>query len=339
VVLVLVRPDDQAGLAELETALGAHLSSFDVEVRRQGATQLSAPPGRQAEEVRDLVQEHRALAAVWTDPSGSIVFVMLARDGADEQILVRFLPDSGSAGELEAVASMIRSALLPLVTAPQEPLSPESSPESLKGASEADVIWQETDDELPPLAVLEVVEPPPPPEPWLTIYGRGGYAPLLSSGAEPLVQGSRLGVGAFMFEHLELELATDLVAPVQGERPHEDISLKRWPLRVSLGGYITLPGEVDLSLRLGGLLDFIRVDGLESESTEGDTSYLAAGFAGSGVIRYRMVPWLAFWVEGGVDVFRTGFTFTRNNRQDTVFRFSAVQGQLFVGVALLFEVV
>jgi hypothetical protein len=187
------------------------------------------------------------------------------------------------------------------------------------------------------LAVAPPAEPQPPPIDRLTLQIRAGYGPVFVNRSGPVQHGGRLGAGLILGDHVEVEIALDLLVPLPAENLGEarkEIALVRWPLRFAATGFVTAL-SLDLGLKVGLVLDFTHVRGVDPALLQADTDRVNPGLALGLVLRYRILDWLAVWAEGGLDVYNTAYDYTRQGA--TVIRYSALQGRVSGGLAVLFR--
>lgn len=331
-VLVLAAEDTAEHQETLRAAMAAHLSGYEVEVRLAIGDPLPESFPAQADAARRAVDEQGALAAIWVDDRHGMVFVLVAAPDAD-QILQRPLPaaDEPWRARCDAVASMVHSALAPWfgrdereepATAPEpsEPPPPEPT--------------QAEDPELPFEDRPE--EEQPKPTGWLTLQVRAGYGPVVVNNTGSVQHGGRLGLGLIFGDHIEAEVALDLLVPLRAENIDEqgkDIALVRWPLRVAAAGFITALA-LDIGLKAGLTIDFTHISGVD---TDLDTERVNPGFAAALYLRYRILGWLAVWVEGGLDIYASAYDYT--SQRSTVIRYGAIQGRVSGGLAVLFGLI
>jgi hypothetical protein len=335
-LLVLV----PAGSAErgetLGAAMSAHLSGYSVEVRQAPIEALPDSFPAQAEAARRAVSEHDGLGAIWIDERHGMLFVLVAAPEGD-QILQRPLPgaDEPWRARCDAVASMVHSALAPWLERDQ--------------LAEPATTATEGEDQQPEPAQLDDPEKPFDHEPddapeapateWLLLQLRLGYGPVIVNSSGSIQHGGRIGVGFLMGDHLEAEVALDLLFPLPAEIIEEqntDIALVRWPLRVAAAGFITAL-DLDIGVKIGLVIDFTHVRGVDEDLIADDTRRTNPGFAATLFLRYRILDWLAIWAEGGIDVYSSAYDY--NLADVTVIRYSALQGRISGGLAALFTLI
>lgn len=327
-LLVLAPEGTDEQQETLRTAMGAHLSGYAVEVRLAATEPLPDSFPDQAEVARRAVEEHGALAAIWVDDRHGMVFVLVAAPEGD-QISQRPLPaaDEPWRARCDAVASMVHSALAPWLNRQQE-IEPQPAAAADEPAVERPEPAQ-VDDVEPP-----VVEPEKVPE-WLVLQLRAGYGPVFVNSYGAVQHGGRVAAGLIFGDHLEAETALDLLLPLPAEidgEPSDKIALVRWPLRFAAAGFITAL-DLDIGLKVGLVIDFTDVKGVP-KNIEDDPERTNPGFAASLFLRYRVLPWLAVWAEGGLDVFYSAYDYTEDDV--TVIRYSALQGRVAGGLSVLF---
>ena len=330
--LLVLAPEGTAEQHEtLRTAMAAHLSGYSVEVRLAATEPLPESFPDQAEAARGAVAEHGALAAIWIDDRHGMVFVLVAAPEAD-QILQRPLPDADEPwrARCDAVASMVHSALAPWLNREQE-VEPQPVPTADEPAVEQPEPAQLDDGKHPPVEPEQATE-------WLVLQMRAGYGPVFVYSYGAVQHGGRVAAGLIFGDHLEAEVALDLLFPLPAEisgEPSDDIALVRWPLRIAAAGFITAL-DLDIGLKPGLVIDFTRVSGVNTTRIADDTERTNPGFALSLFLRYRVLPWLAVWAEGGIDIFYSAYDYSLQGA--TVIRYSALQGRVSGGLAFLLTV-
>jgi hypothetical protein len=325
--LLVLAPVGTAEQGEtLRTAMAAHLSGYSVEVLLAATEPLPESFPDQADAARRAVEEHEALAAIWIDERHGMVFVLVAAPQAD-QILQRPLPgaDEPWRARCDAVASMVHSALAPWLNREHE-VEPQPAATTEEPAVAPPV--PEDEEDLPPADHATRTD-------WLLLQVRAGYGPVFVNSYGAVQHGGRVAAGLIIGDHLEAEIALDLLFPLPAEidgETSEDIALVRWPLRLAVAGFVTAL-DMDIGLKAGVVIDFTHISGVDPTKIADDTERTNPGFAASLFLRYRVLPWLAIWAEGGIDVFNSAYDYSLQGA--TVIRYSALQGRVSGGLAFL----
>jgi hypothetical protein len=332
-VLVLAPEGDEERLAVLQRAMEAHLSGYDVEVQLGPTGPLAESFPAQAEQAAKVVEERAALAAIWVDHQHEMVFVLVAAPEAD-QILQRPLPaaDEPWSSRCDAISSMVHSALAPWLGRVEETEPIETDEATAAATAPAQV----GDGEIPPGEGEPVAEPPPSAG-WLTLQVRAGYGPVVVNRTGGVQHGGRVAAGAIFGDHLEAEAAIDLLFPLAAENVEsdDDTRLVRWPLRIAVAGFLSV-FALDLGLKIGLVIDFTSIRGRDTSQIDADTERVNPGFASALFLRYRILEWLAVWIDGGIDIFSSAYDYLLQGV--TVIRYSAVQGRVSGGLAFLFQI-
>jgi len=340
-LLVLAPEGSEEHHETLRAAMAAHLSGYAVEVGLAAIGPLPETFPAQAEAARLAVAEQGALGAIWVDDRHGMVFVLVAAPEGD-QILQRPLPDADEPwrARCDAVASMVHSALAPWLDR-DEAVEPMPAPEPAAGPEPERPEPAQAGDEERPFADRPPEEPPKRATDWLLLQLRAGYGPVIVNSAGSTQHGGRVGVGLVLGDHLEIEAALDLLFPLAAEivgGQGEDYTLVRFPLRIAAGGFVTALG-LDIGLKAGLVIDFthVHVRGEDTQNLEEETARTNPGFAGSLYLRYRILDWLAVWVEGGIDAYNSAYDYTLDDV--TVIRYSALHGRVSGGVAVLLTLI
>jgi len=337
-VIAILAPPDRADTHErLGAAVEAHLSAYEVRVIRHEIPSLPEQFVDQAEIARVAARETGASAVAWVDEPHATFLLMLAREAYDDRFLQRPIP--GGADEwlsgCDGLATMVHSSLLPILTARS------AKKEAAPAGSDAQPA-QQVDDREPPSSAGEVARDPGLPVA-LDLLLRAGYGIDAINPDRGVQHGARLGLGMSAADHLELLFGLDLLFPLDAAdtTAGADVALRRWPLRLLVGGYLS-PAGLDIGLRLGLALDFIEIEGLdeaaEASPSAPDTRKTNPGFACSLFARYPLTGWLSLWIEVSMDLFSTAYLYYTNSPSDPVVRnvvldYSGAHGGVMAGLS------
>lgn len=316
-VLAILSSGGDDFIAELEAAVEAHLSGFDASVSPVDVEEIPSSFPAQADLARAVADRTGAFAVAWADEEHSTFFVMIRDELTQGRFVERRLPENRSdwSAAADGIASMIHSSLLPTLE------SMNDSPETGETAEESGTSQQAKDEENPfedpPIAPEEAPEPVP-----VAFVAAAGYGMDVLNGNGGFQHGARINVGTIIARHLELLVSADFLAPIDAQGDTEgadDIRLTRWPLRFRAGGFLTL-SRFDLGIRLGVLVDFLEVKGLEETDfvavRESETRRINPGFTAGLLLRGRILSWLFVWLEGTVDLMEWAYNFHMNATSD-----------------------
>lgn len=319
-VYVLAPSDPAASSAHLElwTAIQVHLTAMPVVVRLMTVAETI-----DAELAQRIAGETGALSVVWLGDEGGS-FELLTPSLAPTS-RPRSLAGAGSAwmDRCQAMAMVVHAELAPLFE-PPIPSGPTSVGEAPSGEDGADVTGdpgvEEPGVEEPGVEGEDAAPAPGDDEASGTAEAAGdvggrerptglllvtaGYTLFSTSSAAPPLHGLGLGLGIRIGAHMGVRAEVDVgqAAPLTG--PAGEGRLTRWPLRVSLTGETAI-GRLDVAGRAGLLIDLSRIRDLGFTPSDPDVllTQLDLGFALGVELRIRLLPWLAPFVSGGVDLY------------------------------------
>ncbi|MFO8072326.1 MAG: hypothetical protein R6V85_10675 [Polyangia bacterium] len=323
--LCVLCPEESGDCSDLTGALRAHLSGYEVEVEILSVDLMPKGRADQIELARSAAPSGSGTGVLWMDArDGSLVVLPRPRDPAG-LVLLRPLPAGDAAHD--AAASIARSVLAErLAPRAEEPLDSDdrlrameirdSERPPLEGDDEGPERWS------PPLFTMEV---------------RGGYGFSIPGDSGQPQHGARLAVGALLWRHLQIEVGVDALQPVGARLPDtgDRIELWRVPLRLGVAGLLGF-SRVELGARVGLAIDFTRIEGVDQRRIEGDPDRVVPGLTAVGFLRVRIVRFLAIWAEGGVDIYRSTYDYTRAGT--TVLTYEAVQPLASAGLSFLLKV-
>ncbi len=336
--IMVISPDDNAQyLARLGEALEAHLSDFDIAVQSLAIPTLPPNFAGQVDLARQTSEASQALAVVWIDLNQGLVYVLTVQTEADQQgaravqILDRPIPEMGadSSSDCDAIASVVRSVLTPLVNQNiEDPDLIERDAEREENKENAPTVMLDTEpvEEKPrPVAEERRLFP-------VSLVLAGAYAPTMVTWASVVQQGGHINVGAIIGPYVELGAGIDLLSFIETKETGDGTELARWPLRFSLMGILPI-GDLELGLRAALVLDFTRVEGVDNEEVQGDTERTSPAFSPSLVARYFLFRLIAVWVEVGLNIYGQAFDYTRNGQ--TLIYLNSIQPRGAAGLVLI----
>lgn len=293
-MLLLTPGDDLERAQELQTATSAHLSELGAEVRLTETSELPDDDEAWSTVARHEIEAQGAISAFWWSAASSALYILTPELG--ESPAIKEFPDTGEGwtARCDAMAAAIQSELTPLLEA--------TGPEPVPDAEDQPV--ESITDLVKP--VEPKVDDTPQDETTLEIVGTAAYVPALMSTDGPLLSGANLGVGAVVMHTIEIGVSLDLMQPAELDVPGHDVDLVQWPARVTLSLYLPLD-DWDVGLRFGGVFDSWKLRGLDydPQDPEGAKRHLSVGMSTAFVARFRVLSWLAPWIEFGTDLHLT----------------------------------
>ena len=275
--VVLLYGDAQDGpriLEELVPAIEAHLEFWPVTFRSR---RLSGHiDGWQAALVAAELNAHTVL---WLAEDEGHVFLLSPALG--DQARSRPLAErtAGWVATCEAIATIVELEAEAALDAAVEPPPPEERP---------------------------APAPPPKPSTPVALRLRAGYTPVPVALQGPVVHGVSGALGLRIGRFVGFELSADATSPIG----LGDAQVVRVPVRAAVVG--TLPiGIFEPSLALGGGIEFTRIEGWTEPLADATVldlrtvPLLVANLRAA----WRVTPWLAPYVLGGVDATAEGLSF------------------------------
>ncbi len=328
--LYVLCPAGSGGCSDLSGALRAHLSGYEVEVEALRVERMPAERAAQIELARRTAPDVGKVGALWIDDRDRSLVVLASPGDPAGLVLVRPLPAGDAAHD--AAASIARSVLAErLAPRREEARSPDDpDPDDRRRSLEM------RDSERPPLE--NDGEGPERPGPLrLTMELRGGYGLSIAGETGEPQHGARLAAGALLWRHLQIEIGVDVLQPAAARLPDSGDRIELWrvPLRLGVAGLLGL-SRVELGARVGLALDFTRMEGVDRRRIEDDPDRVIPGLTAVGFLRVKIVSFFAIWAEGGMDLYRSSYEYTRAG--ETVLTYEALQPLASVGLSFLLEV-
>ncbi len=332
-LILLIEPErgNVSGFEELRVALEAHLGSSEISVRRQGIRALPHRLSAQESRARELAEQQGASAVIWIDvPRHKLSLLFTDTDGNEQQMRRRFNCISQDlTGCGDAIASAVSSALSCWIDR-----GSASKPAALEPAEHVE------DNELSPVALDKISWNEPTP--LVRLFGDVGYGFSFFKGTRSFTHGLHLGFGTLWIEHIRFEVSTELVRPIKSA-PMDNgarMELNRWPIRIVAGGALSWR-QFTFGLVAGLVLDLNSFREVTDKLIIDGVDRATPGFATAVSVRYNILSWLAVWLDGGLDVFPSAYSYSivpRPGDRQELNHCGALLGHFAFGVALEWEI-
>ena len=331
--ILLVEPsrDHGRGFEDLKVALDAHLGSNEIEVRLHRIDRLPRAPSAQVVSIRDIARKLNVSAVIWFDIPRQTMSLLFTDQQGNEQLLRRRFRciAQNMRGCGDAIGSKVTSALSSWIGWRLSHSAP--LPESAKPA---------LDNELSPIPLGDVSWNRP--KPLVRAHVDAGYGFSFFRGTGGFTHGMHFGVGTVWWEHLKLQVSTDIVFPIERDSDNvgKRVEINRWPIHVLAGG--VLPKKRwTFALALGLALDLMSFRKVSSDPFFDGVDFVNLGFATNGTVRYFIEDWFAVWVDLEVDFYGTRFVSSKHgdakladiHRGESPLRYGSVLATFAVGVA------
>ena len=327
-VVYVLAPGDleqAAAYEELRQTLGAHLTGLEVGVRL-----LTVDGVIDGALATQIVAETSGLAVAWITPDD--FHLLTPALGAEPR--TRSL--AGAGGEwierCQAIAAITHAELEPVFEVPPAPspleegvveVAPVVAEPVVEDGIPADPEPATTDD--------ATVTHPATQRSWAVLASVGYTLARPGVTAAPL-HGVGLGLGARFGRHVGVRLGLDLSQTLPIVDAGEQARIARWPLRLSVSGEAAVR-RLDVVGRAGLVVDLSRVRELGFEPADPAVVGVRAdlGLTLAAELRLRVLPWLAPFIAGGLDVHTAALAYELGG--EDVARRGAVVPRLMAGVA------
>ncbi|MCP4674100.1 MAG: hypothetical protein GY854_00975 [Deltaproteobacteria bacterium] len=323
-LLVEPRKDSVRGLEELRVALEAHLGTSDTIVRLHVVRAIPRRPSSQEKKARKWAAEEGANAVVWIDvPRQTMSLVYTDADGNERKLQRQFGCISRDVGECgDAIASAVSSAISSWIGRETQVKEPPPAPPA-------------EDNELSPIAIEDVTWEEP--DPLAGFFFDTGYGFAFFKGTGTVAHGPHFGIGAVWKGHFKTEVSVDFALPIRSKKVENipQMEIYRWPIRITAGGVLPLR-RWSFGLSGGFVIELNNYRMVTEDRSKKGVEEVRSGFTAALSARFKILSWLAVWLNGGLDIFASEVVYLAQDELDAqfeLFHFSVVQGNLALGVA------
>ena len=272
---------------QLRAAIEAHLSTYPTVVTT--ARDVAAP-----EVVARTWFDRGAQAAVWLTDDGRLALLAPALGAATRY---RQAPDSGEgwASRCEMIAAMVLSEFEPLL----EGRTGYRQPEPVQVETAVPPAPPNEAERVETVASATTTVPSP-----VRMWVGASYLPILFSADGPYLNGLGLHGALCIGGAFQIDVAADVVQPAAFEWARGSGTLSRLPLRPGLTVRRSL-GKFDVGIHAAAIVEVWRVltTGYEPADPEAATRRVNGGVTFATRLRARPVPWLAPFVDLGIDLY------------------------------------
>ncbi len=317
-IILLSPSEEKQRIQRLHSVIEAHISDFSANIAIKDIDALPIDMTSQINLARDVARKSGALSLIWIDWSTQDLY-LFASEKDTYSILVHDLPHSegGWEAECDAIAAMVRSALLPWFSQEKPPsysLHKPAAKESISSQQPAN----SASSKKTPLLVVGLA-----------------YAPSLLDLRKTIAHGGEIDLGLRVWKFLELNTYVRITQSTRMKVEDENISLVRLPLGISATAVWPLKA-LDLGLRIGLVVDITSVYGIDKSAAPSETDIVHPGLATSVLVRYRVLDWLAIFADIGFDFYFDSHNYKWDDAH--VLTYKATQPRLGLGLSLILPI-